>query len=1103
MLQAAAAFLLKWLSGLGVEVGAERARARGPSGGSRLKEHECRRLFRTSTFLLFVLRGGLHRGQLCSSLRYHFPFFSTPVAYQRRNVEPLLAENRKAGCLTAARTQLSSKPSSANRHENRQNSAPFDLISPRSQAADARLPTLHTLAPVDVFCETLGLAQGLLLRSRRGLAVAAQGRERKKLQHGLVRVAGRLLRLAGPQGAQPRAPRRRDLARAQGRGSLPGPDGREFEKRESFGGSCDRLFCFPSLSESRGSSSTPSSSSTKKPSLRLSSCPPFSLRFPRSVSTHSGFLKSSLHSDEKMNQKHLKNQINQVPWPEAENKKNNANSRHGSARSTSSLRPLVATQGHELPPLRDGPSGRSKAHAVKPLSSHCSVFAVFDGHNGPLAAEHLAETLIETLHARLPKGRPPRRQGCCLSDSGKLFCLCALEKRGKKERESGVFEEEAAGAITKTGTKKISPSFLSSLLFSSQPIPNEQPTKKTDDDDFDVEDFPEESANDDDVAGVPLDAEQQQRLSRDNPCGFSWRGQVQAALAATFHDLQASWAARGKLGGATCTIALVCGRLLTVGNVGDSLALLDTGASVMALTGDHRVHNSKREQERVRALGGLVTSIDAGRGCGPAADPRTGLGPLRVWPGGVANARAIGDLDVPGGFLLPAPHLTQVRLPADGAARIVLASDGIWDSVDIHRAAKLARGHAAPEAADRILTQAVRAQGGVPRDDATVIVVDVLPPGAPSFAEALGRKVKRSASRAAALALAGSSAPPSPSGGKEGSLRGGRSFANGGALSEDEGGRSGGMSNRGGYYAAAAAAAAENGGASSGNGGGGGGGLFGCCAGAPATTGDDDGGDTLRLGDPAVSGSPNSGGENLKDKSVRGGGYGPSVRGGTAFLGAIPGSRRHSEEREADGASATEGSHHSGSTRGGASAASTRGGTAFYAGGGAAGGAGGSQRPRVAVLAQLDTAVLLGQLPPCPADVSQEAAGAWMTDELRGELRALQEQARNVHARRTGAAARKPPHGGAGLQKVSEEASSVFSKPAALPPPVQLPKSAQGPAPMPPGGSAAGRGRGQTPVVVVPKLPHNGSYENLKSALEGAAAKEGEGRVRGGVGLRG
>ena len=558
-------------------------------------------------------------------------------------------------------------------------------------------------------------------------------------------------------------------------------------------------------------------------------------------------------------------------------------------------------------------------------------------------------------------------------------------------------------------------------------------------------------------------------------------------------------------------------------NVGDSLALLDTGASVMALTGDHRVHNSKREQERVRALGGLVTSIDAGRGCGPAADPRTGLGPLRVWPGGVASARAIGDLDVPGGFLLPAPHVTQVRLPADGAARVVLASDGIWDSVDIHLAAKLARGHAAPEAADRILTQAVRAQGGIPCDDATVVVFDVLPPGAPSFAEALGRKVKRSASRVAALALAGS-APSSPGGGgggnKEGSLRGGRAFSNG-ALSEDEGGRSGGgMSNRGGYYAAAAAAAASvasaNGASTSnGNGhGGGGGGLFACCTGAPPTTGDVDD-DGLRLGAPgaAASSAPApapagfpSAREQLRDKSVR---YGPSVRGGTAFLGSVPGSRHHSEEREIVGTEAGGESHHSGSTRGGTSAASTRGGTAFF-GGGAAGGVGGSQRPRVAVLAQLDTAVLLGQLPPCPADVSQVAAGAWMTDELRGELRALQEHARSVHARRTGAAARKPASGaGAHLPKVVEEqqqqqqaAALVFTKPVALPPPVQLPKSVQGPAPVPPG-SAAARRRGQTPVVVVPKLPQNGSYENLRVALDGAAAKEGEGRVRGGVGHRG
>jgi len=70
--------------------------------------------------------------------------------------------------------------------------------------------------------------------------------------------------------------------------------------------------------------------------------------------------------------------------------------------------------------------------------------------------------------------------------------------------------------------------------------------------------------------------------------GEAWRGALAAALAAAFHDLQHGWAARGRLGGTTATVALQAGRLVTVANVGDSLALLDSGASVMPLTGDHR-----------------------------------------------------------------------------------------------------------------------------------------------------------------------------------------------------------------------------------------------------------------------------------------------------------------------------------------------------------------------------------------------------------------------------------------------------------------------------------------------------------------------------------
>ena len=70
--------------------------------------------------------------------------------------------------------------------------------------------------------------------------------------------------------------------------------------------------------------------------------------------------------------------------------------------------------------------------------------------------------------------------------------------------------------------------------------------------------------------------------------GEAWRGGLAAALVGAFHDLQHGWAARGRLGGSTATVALQTGRLLMVANVGDSLALLDSGASVMPLTGDHR-----------------------------------------------------------------------------------------------------------------------------------------------------------------------------------------------------------------------------------------------------------------------------------------------------------------------------------------------------------------------------------------------------------------------------------------------------------------------------------------------------------------------------------
>jgi serine/threonine protein phosphatase PrpC len=102
---------------------------------------------------------------------------------------------------------------------------------------------------------------------------------------------------------------------------------------------------------------------------------------------------------------------------------------------------------------------------------------------------------------------------------------------------------------------------------------------------------------------------------------------VNAFEAANRHCLTAL-----KTSGTTATVVIVTALqgsdnegavLLTTANVGDSHAFCDTGSAVIRLNEDHRVDNSKKEQERVKAEGGRVDyhSSDNNRG------------PLRIWPG--------------------------------------------------------------------------------------------------------------------------------------------------------------------------------------------------------------------------------------------------------------------------------------------------------------------------------------------------------------------------------------------------------------------------------------------------------------------------------------
>lgn len=92
---------------------------------------------------------------------------------------------------------------------------------------------------------------------------------------------------------------------------------------------------------------------------------------------------------------------------------------------------------------------------------------------------------------------------------------------------------------------------------------------------------------------------------------------------------------------------------------------------------NHRLDHCVEEQQRISTLGGKIA---------PAADyDGRPQGPLRVWPGGLQIARAIGDADCE--LVSAHPDVCSLRLSAGGA--LVLATDGLWDTLPAKSAALL------------------------------------------------------------------------------------------------------------------------------------------------------------------------------------------------------------------------------------------------------------------------------------------------------------------------------------------------------------------------------------------------------------------------------
>lgn len=200
---------------------------------------------------------------------------------------------------------------------------------------------------------------------------------------------------------------------------------------------------------------------------------------------------------------------------------------------------------------------------------------------------------------------------------------------------------------------------------------------------------------------------------------------VRRAVTAAFLDLHLQLAQdardRKDSSGTTATVAIVTGPLLTVANVGNSECAVDTGSQFVLMTQDDRIGQSETELIRLQEAGATVARLRFDL-TGPCRDTDVGCGPLRVWPGGLLLSRSLGDRE--SCYVLPYPHIRQV-LMLDCAARIVLATDGVWNAIPPVKACSCLRGISIQNAASVLLQKASR--GRTLYDDKTVLVVDILP----------------------------------------------------------------------------------------------------------------------------------------------------------------------------------------------------------------------------------------------------------------------------------------------------------------------------------------------------------------------------------------
>lgn len=205
---------------------------------------------------------------------------------------------------------------------------------------------------------------------------------------------------------------------------------------------------------------------------------------------------------------------------------------------------------------------------------------------------------------------------------------------------------------------------------------------------------------------------------------------IRQAVASTFTALDSKSKLAGCRAGCTASLLLVTGWLATVANVGDSDVVVQTTKELREVSTTHRLNENDYEIARLEKAGHLVAQLSSTLH-GPSLGGDPGIGPMRVWPGGLCVARAIGDGDV-GTEVLPEPHIKQMRVP-DSGARFALATDGVWDGMPKNKVGKLLNSFTIQECAREVVRHSLM-RGGL-TDDTSLVLVDVLPPQTVDFSK--------------------------------------------------------------------------------------------------------------------------------------------------------------------------------------------------------------------------------------------------------------------------------------------------------------------------------------------------------------------------------